>query len=161
MLEVSCFNEPVGLSCHKERRCLVARPHHTSDKIPLQTLEPLSTACPTCGHAAHVSYYTQRTITTLTGRYRLHLVVRRCASPACPRSHQPYRPEAEGAWALPHKTASLLHLEREKRQKRLFERDISLEIASFCPRRGLPRGSLQGVSAGYSNVQVPTVLKPL
>jgi len=80
----------------------VARPHHTSDQLPLQTLEPLSTDCPTCGHAAHVSYHTQRTITTLTGQYRLHLVVRRCTSPACPRSHQPYRPEAEGAWALPH-----------------------------------------------------------
>lgn len=28
--------------------------------------------------------------------------MRRCRYPACPRYHQPYRPEAEGAWALPH-----------------------------------------------------------
>ncbi len=32
----------------------------------------------------------------------MHLAVRRCAFPECPRYHQPYRPEAEGAWALPH-----------------------------------------------------------
>lgn len=47
-------------------------------------------------------YHTERTITPLSGEYRLHLVVRRCRSSACPRYHQPYRPEAEGAWALPH-----------------------------------------------------------
>jgi hypothetical protein len=28
--------------------------------------------------------------------------VRRCLSPDCSRYHLPYRPEAEGAWALPH-----------------------------------------------------------
>ena len=28
--------------------------------------------------------------------------MRRCTSPDCPRYHLPYRPEAEGAWALPH-----------------------------------------------------------
>jgi len=30
----------------------MARPHHTLDKLPLQTLEPLSTICLTCGNAA-------------------------------------------------------------------------------------------------------------
>lgn len=80
----------------------MARPHHALDKLSLQTFEPLSTACLTCGKAAHIAYHTQRTVTTLTGRHRLHLAVRRCTSPDCPRSHQPYRPEAEGAWALPH-----------------------------------------------------------
>jgi len=80
----------------------MARPHHALDKLSLQTFEPLSTACLTCGKAAHIAYHTQRTVTTLTGRHRLHLAVRRCTSPDCPRYHQPYRPEAEGAWALPH-----------------------------------------------------------
>ena len=80
----------------------MARPQHTLDKLPIQTLEPLSTKCLTCGKAAHIVYHTQRTVTTLTGRHRLHLAVRRCTSPKCPRYHQPYRPEAEGAWALPH-----------------------------------------------------------
>ena len=62
----------------------------------------LPTTCLACGNAAHVSYHTQRTITTLTGRYHLHLVVRRCVSSTCTRFYQLYRPEAEGAWALPH-----------------------------------------------------------
>jgi hypothetical protein len=80
----------------------MARPHHTLDKLSLQTFEPLSSTCLTCGKAAHIAYHTQRTVTTLAGRYHLHLAVRRCTSPECPRYHQPYRPEAEGAWALPH-----------------------------------------------------------
>jgi hypothetical protein len=81
---------------------VMARPLHALDKIPLQTFEPLSTTCLTCGNAAHIAYHTQRTITTLTGRYRLHLAVRRCTYPPCPSYHQPYRPEAEQGWALPH-----------------------------------------------------------
>jgi hypothetical protein len=63
---------------------------------------PLSPTCLTCGNAAHIAYHTERTITPLRGQHRLHLVVRRCKYPECPRSRQPYRPEAEGAWALPH-----------------------------------------------------------
>ena len=80
----------------------MARPPHPSAKLPLQTFEPLSTTCLACGHAAHIAYHTQRTISTLTGRHHLHLAVRRCTTPECPRYHHPYRPEAEGAWALPH-----------------------------------------------------------
>ncbi len=85
----------------KEDGCM-ARPHHALDKVSLQTFEPLSPTCLMCGKAAHIAYHTQRTVTTLTGRHRLHLAVRRCAFPECPRYHQPYRPGAEGAWALPH-----------------------------------------------------------
>jgi hypothetical protein len=80
----------------------MARPSHALVKLPLQTFVPLSTTCLTCGNTAHIAYHTQRTVTTLAGRYRLQIAVRRCNSPACPRYHQPYRPEAEGAWALPY-----------------------------------------------------------
>ena len=80
----------------------MARPHTVSNTFPLLTLEPLSTTCLMCGKAAHISYHTERTVTTLAGRYRLRLSVRRCISPDCPRYHLPYRPEVEGAWALPH-----------------------------------------------------------
>lgn len=80
----------------------MARPHHALDKLSLQTFEPLSTTCLTCGNAAHIAYHRQRTVSTLSGRHRLRLAVRRCTSPDCPRYHHPYRPEAEGAWALPH-----------------------------------------------------------
>jgi hypothetical protein len=44
----------------------------------------------------------QRTITTLHGVHRLTLRVRRCITPTCPHYRKPYRPEEEGAWALPH-----------------------------------------------------------
>src|SRR5260221_1062881 len=80
----------------------MARPYHASDTFSLQTFEPLSTMCLTCGKSAHIAYYTQRTVTTLEGRYRLRLPVRPCTSPECLRHHRPYRPQAEGAWALPH-----------------------------------------------------------
>jgi MULE transposase domain len=80
----------------------MARPRHGSDALPLHHLIPFSVTCQICGHAAHIAYHTERIITTLAGQHHLHLAVRRCISPDCPRYHQPYRPEAEGAWALPH-----------------------------------------------------------
>ena len=43
-----------------------------------------------------------RTITTLDGLCQLLLSIRRCHNPECSRYHQPYRPEEEGRWALPH-----------------------------------------------------------
>lgn len=80
----------------------MARPRRFSGEAAAHPLAPLSATCLSCGNPAHVAYHTQRTVTTLTGKSRLHLVVRRCLSPECSRYHQPYRPEAEGAWALPH-----------------------------------------------------------
>src|SRR5260370_5804037 len=70
--------------------------------MSLQFLEPPSTTGLPCGKSAYTAYHSQRTVTTLGGRYRLHLAVRRCTSPECLRHPRPYRPEAEGAWALPH-----------------------------------------------------------
>jgi hypothetical protein len=49
-----------------------------------------------------VAYTKRRQLMTLDGLIRLHLPVRRCRNSACPRYHRPYRPEAEGAYALPH-----------------------------------------------------------
>jgi len=46
-------------------------------------------------------YENHRSVTTLKGIVRLRLKVRRCANPSCERFHVPYRPEAEGAFALP------------------------------------------------------------
>jgi hypothetical protein len=47
-------------------------------------------------------YTNHRTLVTLTGLVRLHLSIRRCSHKDCSRYHRPYRPEAEGALALPH-----------------------------------------------------------
>jgi hypothetical protein len=49
-----------------------------------------------------MAYRSTRTVTTLDGLCQLLLSIRRCHNPACPRYHQPYRPEVEGRWALPH-----------------------------------------------------------
>jgi hypothetical protein len=48
-----------------------------------------------------VAYRNHRTLVTLSGLLRLRLLVRRCPHADCPRYHRPYRPEAEGALALP------------------------------------------------------------
>ena len=73
------------------------RPKATS----AQTLEALRRRCPNCGHAMWADYDNHRSITTLKGIVRLRLKIRRCANPACERFHKPYRPEGEGAFALP------------------------------------------------------------
>ena len=65
-------------------------------------LEPYQRDCPACGASAPVAYHNDRTVATLDGVYRLTLGVRRCGNPGCARFRQPYRPEEEGHWALPH-----------------------------------------------------------
>jgi hypothetical protein len=67
-----------------------------------QLLEPLRSCCPECQSKLWAMYFTHRTVTTLTGVHRLTLRIRRCVNLACSRYHHPYRPEQEGAWALPH-----------------------------------------------------------
>src|SRR5436853_1415091 len=66
------------------------------------TLTPLKEYCEQCGQPLWVGYHATRTVVTLTGLWRLTLVVRQCVQPSCPRFHKPYRPEEEGRWALPH-----------------------------------------------------------
>jgi hypothetical protein len=46
-------------------------------------------------------YENRRHLVTLSGAVRLRLRIRRCEREGCPRFHVPYRPEAEGALALP------------------------------------------------------------
>jgi hypothetical protein len=114
----------------------MARPRHNLDTRPHHNLVPLSTTCLSCGHAAHIAYHTQRIITTLAGQHHLHVVVRRCMHPACPRYHQPYRPEAEGAWALPHgeygfDVIALVGFLRYRRHQTLAEIHHSLHERGF------------------------------
>jgi hypothetical protein len=47
-------------------------------------------------------YTNRRTITTLVGVARLNLTIRRCRNAECAAYKRPYRPEAEGRFALPH-----------------------------------------------------------
>jgi hypothetical protein len=80
----------------------MGRPLRVLDEETMVPLQPVSIQCLSCGHTARVAYHTQRRVTTLHGHFCLSLTVRRCTQETCPRYHQPYRPESEGAWALPH-----------------------------------------------------------
>jgi hypothetical protein len=66
-----------------------------------RTLRTVRRRCPGCGGRMWGDYENRRTVATLTGALRLRLKVRRCPNPACARYRRPYRPEAEGALALP------------------------------------------------------------
>ncbi len=58
--------------------------------------------CWICGTPLWVAYAKRRKVMTLAGLVQLYVPVRRCQNRACPRSHRPYRLEAEGHYALPH-----------------------------------------------------------
>ena len=64
-------------------------------------LTPERTACPHCGRPMWADYANRRTVHTLAGVTRLNLTVRRCRNADCGAYKRPYRPEAEGAVALP------------------------------------------------------------
>jgi hypothetical protein len=49
----------------------------------------------------YADYCNSRTVATLAGRTRLTLTIRRCPNRDCPAVRRPYRPEAEGRFALP------------------------------------------------------------
>jgi len=66
-----------------------------------RVLQPVRRLCPACGHPMRIRYENQRTLVTLSGTVRLRLKIRRCEVVGCLRHHRPYRPEAEGALALP------------------------------------------------------------
>jgi hypothetical protein len=75
----------------------VPRPQPTSQ----EHLKPLQQDCPACGQRLWADYRNRRTVATLQGLVGLVLDIRRCHNPACARQRQPYRPEAEGHYALP------------------------------------------------------------
>jgi hypothetical protein len=66
-----------------------------------RTLRTVRRRCPGCGRRMWGDYDNRRTVVTLAGLVRLRLKVRRGPNPAWPRYRRPYRPEAEGALALP------------------------------------------------------------
>src|SRR5919205_1717484 len=66
-----------------------------------RVLRPARQLCPGCGGPMRLRYENQRTLVLLTGAVRLRLQIRRCEREGCARYHVAYRPEAEGAIALP------------------------------------------------------------
>jgi hypothetical protein len=49
-----------------------------------------------------VAYHNRRRLTLLDEVVQFTLVIRRCRTASCARYRRAYRPEEEGAWALPH-----------------------------------------------------------
>jgi hypothetical protein len=74
-----------------------ARPQPTHS----EHLQPWFAHCTACGRRLWADYRNRRTIATLAGLVRLTLDIRRCHNADCPRYRKPYRPEAEGCYALP------------------------------------------------------------
>jgi hypothetical protein len=73
----------------------------TAEPTITRDLTPERTDCPHCGRPMTADYANRRTLHTLAGVTRLNLTIRRCHHAACPAHKKPYRPEAEGALALP------------------------------------------------------------
>ena len=80
----------------------MARKHCRPEATMEKRLETIQQFCSACEKRLYAAYHTARTITTLAGLCRLTLQVRHCRNPDCVRYHVSYRPEEEGAWALPH-----------------------------------------------------------
>jgi hypothetical protein len=103
-----------------------------------EVLWPVQTACPACGRAMRLRYDNYRTLVTLSGPVRLRLKIRRCEAVDCSQHHRPYRPEAEGALALPEHefgldvialVGTLRHREHRsvpEIHKALRERDVAI-----------------------------------
>jgi hypothetical protein len=74
-----------------------ARPQPTRS----ESLQPWFSHCSVCGRRLWADYKNRRTVATLAGLVRLTLDIRRCHNRHCQRYAKPYRPEAEGCYALP------------------------------------------------------------
>ena len=91
-----------------------------------------------------IRYENRRTLVTLSGTVRLRLKVRRCEVTGCARYHRPYRPETEGALALPqhefgldivalvgalrhcdHRSVPEIHAALRQRGVRIAERSVT------------------------------------
>lgn len=73
---------------------------HLTPTIP-HDLTPQRVTGLECGHHLRADYTNHRTLTTLGGVTRLNLTIRRGRNERGPAVRTPYRPEAEGRFALP------------------------------------------------------------
>src|SRR5205085_8234486 len=101
-----------------------------------QTLRPVASHCPECGHLLWAAYPNCRTVTTLHAVKRLTLHIRRCPNPDCSRYHQPFHPEAESLLALPHHEFGLDVLALVGRLRHAEHRSVP-EIHQELRRRGV------------------------
>lgn len=115
-----------------------AHPQATAEQV----LEPVSKQCVSCGRRTWFAYEDERTVIRLADIVHLRLHIHRCPHLACPRYHRPYRPEAEGAIALPQHEFGLdvialigalryrQHLSVPQMHRRLRERGVAISQRS-------------------------------
>src|SRR5262245_12409391 len=114
----------------------MARIHRRPRPTHAQTLSPVTSHCPACGHRLRTDYANYRTVTTLDSITRLTLYVRRCPNPDCERYHRPFRPEAEPHFALPQHEFGLDVLALVGRLRHAEHRSVP-EIHTELRRRGV------------------------
>jgi hypothetical protein len=114
----------------------MARKHGRPPPTKAQTLKPVATHCPECGHPLWAAYSDCRAITALDAVKRLTLHIRRCPNPDCSRYHRPFHPEAEPLLALPHHEFGLDVLALVGRLRHAEHRSVP-EIRQAPTRRGV------------------------
>ncbi len=101
-------------------------------QLPTQTR-----VCPACGGPLWSAATAQRTVVTLQGLVRLHLQIRSCRNPECPRHKVCLRPEPEGHFALPQHEFGLDVIVLVGRLRHAEHRSLP-EIHAELVRRGVP-----------------------
>jgi hypothetical protein len=114
----------------------MAKTRRTIEPTTTHDLSPERTACPHCGAFMRADYANHRTLATLTGVTRLRLAIRRCRNDTCRAFRKPYRPEAEGRFALPHHEFGLDVLARVGHLRYTQHRSVP-EIHQFLRHAGL------------------------
>ena len=102
-------------------------------------LDSCASQCWECGGPLWVIYYKKRTLVTLQGVRRLVLRIRRCGNSDCPQYRRFYRPEEEGAWALPHAEVGLDVIARVGALRFAQHRSVP-EIHQELQAAGVPLG---------------------
>jgi hypothetical protein len=113
-------------------------PRWTARPLSDRTLELANATkvCPACGGPAWAAAKPQRSVTTLDGVVRLHLQLRSCRNPDCPRRGVCLRPEQEGRFALPNHEFGLDVIATIGRLRHAEHRSIP-EIHAELTRRGV------------------------
>lgn len=111
-------------------------------------------------------YNNFRRVRTLKGVVQLHLKIRRCPDPQCDRFRVPYRPEAEGQWALPqhefgldmivlvgalrhqqHRSVPEIHQHLQQCQVQVSERTVSNLLARYDELLAVKLGDSERIAA--------------
>lgn len=140
----------------------------SSQPIATQTeqLKCVRRECLHCGRVMWQDYENRRIIRTLNGVVELRLKIRRCPNSECERYRLPYRPEAEGQWALPqqefgldviawvgqlrhqeHRSVSEIHQQLQQRGLCVSERTVSNLLYRYDELVALRLGDVQRLSS--------------